>query len=79
MNGILKNYLANLTKEDLNNLALKNEINLSNEELDDTFNFIKDNYERYLNNPHDFDFTKMLERYSDDNKEKITKLISYYL
>ena len=39
--NIVDLYVQNLTKDGVNNIALKNDIKLSNDELDFTYNYIK--------------------------------------
>lgn len=41
MYNLISRYMARLTKEDINNFALKKNANLSPEELDFTYDFIK--------------------------------------
>ncbi len=78
MKFLIENYIRNLTKEDINNFALKNAIYLNNNELDFTYSFIKNNYQKILNNPEAFDYRKYKERYSSANYEKIITLIKKY-
>ncbi len=49
-NYFLKKYIKNLTKNDIYNLALKQNINLNNIELDKIFEYIQNNNQAYFNN-----------------------------
>ena len=44
MYNIIERYIKNLSKEQVNNFALKNNVNLSGLELDFLYVFIKKNY-----------------------------------
>ena len=49
---LIKNYVDKMTIEDVKNFAIKNNIFLSDKELDFTFSFIKRNYEALYANPN---------------------------
>ena len=51
MYNIIERYIKNLSKEQVNNFALKNNVNLSGLELDFLYVFIKKNYKEVLANP----------------------------
>ena len=76
--NLVKNYLENMQIEDLNNLAIKHNINLSENELNFTYSFIKNHYEAVLKNPANFDFREYAEYYSEENFQKINQLIKKY-
>lgn len=78
MKNLIENYIRNLTKEDINNFALKNAIYLDEKELNFTYNFIKNNYQEILNDPNRFDYSKYKEYFSYNNYEKIVSLIKKY-
>ena len=78
MFNIIENYIKNLTKEDVNNFALNNNINLSSNELDFTYNFVKINYQDVLRKNNNFDFSKYQDQFSSDNYYKIEALIKKY-
>ena len=46
---IIINYIKKLTKNDISNYCLKNNIPLSNEELDIIYYYIKNRYNEFLN------------------------------
>ena len=78
MQYIIEGYIQNLTKSDVSNFAVKNGIDLTNDELNFTYNFIKTEYKQVLNNPNGFDFNNYRNRFSNDSFEKIESLIKKY-
>ena len=79
MKKIIESYIINLTRDDINNFSIKNNINLSTSELDFVYFFIKNNYEEILNNPNGFDFNKYKGNFSEESFNKINTLISKYI
>ena len=75
---LLKNYINNLKKEDINAFALNNNITLSNEELDIIYDTIKNDYSNLLNGNHDKVFEKLNNKLSTDNYDKIIDLFFEY-
>lgn len=72
---LIERYINNLTIHDLNNLAISNNILLSNEELSFAFEFIKKNWQTILANHGVFDIDRYKDRFSEENFYKIKKLI----
>lgn len=50
MKGLIKNYIDKLTIDNLNEFAVRNDINLSNSELEYLLNLVKNNFEDILIN-----------------------------
>ena len=75
---LLKNYINNLKKEDINAFALNNNITLSNEELDIIYDTIKNDYSNLLYGNHDKVFEKLKTKVSTDNYDKIIDLFFEY-
>ncbi len=75
---LLKNYINNLKKEDINAFALNNNITLSNEELDIIYDTIKNDYSNLLYGNHDEVFEKLKNKVSTDNYDKIIDLFFEY-
>ena len=75
---LLKNYINNLKKEDINAFALNNNITLSNAELDIIYNTIKNDYSNLLYGNHDKVFEKLKSKVSTDNYDKIIDLFFEY-
>lgn len=75
---MIEGYINKLTKHDVNNFAIKNNINLTSSELDFTYTFIKNNYKEVLNNKNNFNFNKYRSNFSEDSFNKIKILIDKY-
>ena len=67
MNNMIKNYVSKMSKEQVSSFALMHNIILRPEELDFTYNFIKEHYEDILKNSFDLD--------NDYTKNIIQKII----
>jgi len=78
MFNLIKRYMQNLSKEQVNNFALSKEINLTEEELNFTYDFIKKNWEKILGNPSLLHLERYKEKFSEENFVKINKLFSEY-
>ena len=74
---IIKSYINHLTKEDIVNYALKNNIILNNTEIDIIYYNIKNNYNELFNRPLD-----VLNRYknslSTNTYNKLYELYTIY-
>ena len=79
MINIIENYITRLTKEDVNKFAINKNINLSESELDFTYNFIKRNYKNFFSNPNFFDIERYKNNYTKENFSKITKVYQEYM
>lgn len=75
MVNLIAMYINNMSIDDFNDMALNQGIELNDEELDFSYNFIKDNWLDVFNNYDEFDFSKYKDKYTKDNYEKICKLI----
>ena len=78
MFNIVSMYINKLTKDDVNNFALKKGANLSNEELDFTYLFIKKNWKDVLKNPSIFDIDRYKGHYSNENFLKIKQVLNNF-
>ncbi len=78
MFNLIAKYVEKLSKEDVNNFALKKGITLNNDELDFTYTFIKKNYQEMLKNPNLFDIDRYQNKYQGDNFIKIKKVFIEY-
>ena len=79
MMNLIGRYINNLNKEQVNNFLLSKNINLNNDELDFTYDFIKKNWNQVLSNPNLEYFDKYKNKYSLDNFNKLKKLANEYL
>ena len=78
MYNIIERFINNMTIEDINNFALKKGVNLSQNELEFTYNFIKQNYKTILNNPKLLDLERYKNKYTKENFGKISKVFQEY-
>lgn len=78
MFNIIGAYISKLTKEDVNKFAISKGANLSNEELDFTYSFIKKNWKDVLKNPAIFDIERYSKYYQKDNFNKIKQVFNEY-
>lgn len=75
---IIERYINIMNKEDVKKFATKNNINLSEEELEFTFQFVKKNWKTILGNPNSFQFERYKNNYSEENYQKMNRLINEY-
>lgn len=78
MFNIIGAYINKLTKDDVNKFAISKGANLSNEELEFTYSFIKKNWKDVLKNPSIFDIERYSKYYSKDNFIKIKQVFNEY-
>ena len=78
MFNIIERFISKMTKEDIKNFAIKKDINLSEDELNFTFEFVKKNYKNMLTNPKLFNIDRYKNNYSKENFSKITKVYQEY-
>ena len=75
MYTLIERYINNMNIYDLQNLAISKGIDLSQEELDFSFNFIKKNWKNILLSHGSFDIEKYKDNFSSENFIKIKQLI----
>ena len=75
MYTLIERFIENLTIIDLKNMAISKEIDLSDDELKFSFDFIKKNWKNILNNHGIFEIDKYKDKFSPENFIKIKKLI----
>ena len=78
MYNLIKCYMQNLNKEDIYKFANSKNINLSEEELSFTYDFVKRNWENILGNPKLLDLDRYKNKFSEENFVKIKKLFLEY-
>lgn len=78
MYDLIKRYMEKLTKEDISQFALKNDINLNDKELDFTYQFVKKNWETILASPNQLNLERYKNEFQEENFIKIKKLIKIY-
>lgn len=74
---LIKNYINNLKQNDIYNFAIKNNINLTNDEINYLYKLIKNNYQEIIYNDPDNILKDLKQNISEDSFEKIVKL--YYI
>ena len=79
MNNLIETYINKLTKQDILNFAIKNNLKVTDEELNFVYNFIKYNYKTVLNNPNSFNLSNYKNNFSSENYNFINSLISKYI
>lgn len=79
MFNMIERYMNNLKKDDINRFALKNNVNLSEEELNFTYAFVIKNWKMILSNPSSFNLERYKDKFSNENYQKINRLIKEYL
>ena len=70
--------MKHLTISDVDSFAKKKNINLSAEELEFTYTFIKKNYKEIMQNPKLFNIDRYKSKYSSENFDKVKKVFTEY-
>ena len=78
MFNIIERYMNKLTKTDINNFAHKNNIFLSDEELEFTYIFVKKNWQTVIANPSALNLDRYQDKFSEENLIKLKKLFNEY-
>jgi hypothetical protein len=79
MYNIIERYMDKLSISDVNEFAKKNNVFLSNEELNFTYKFVKKNWQIILANPSALNLDRYKDKFSEENMLKIKMLIKKYL
>ena len=78
MKFIIKNYIENLTEEEIENFAIKEGINLLDEEKRIIYIYIKNYWETLLEKDSTFIFEELKEKLQPKTYEKIIELYNKY-
>ncbi len=78
MYNLVKRYMENLSIEQVNDFATKNNVFLSENELNFTYTFVKKNWEMIFRNPNLLHLERYKEQFSPENFQKIQKLFTMY-
>lgn len=78
MFNLISRYIQNLSIEQVNTFALSKNINLSEDELKFTYDFVKKNWEKVIGNPNLLHLERYKEKFSEENFIKINKLFNEY-
>ena len=77
MKQLIKNYVSNLTKEQVADFSKSKNIFLNDNELDFVYTYIKNNYDKLITNPN-IDLSKYKQYLSEENYNKIVNLVNEY-
>lgn len=77
MKQLIKNYVSNLTKEQVADFSKSKNIFLNDNELDFVYTYIKNNYDELITNPN-IDLSKYKQYLSEENYNKIVNLVNEY-
>ena len=78
MLNLIEPFINNMSKDDIIKFAKKNNLNVTNHEIDFVYTFIKNNYQKVLKNPDSFNLALYKNEFSNDNYMFIENLINKY-
>lgn len=78
MLNLIEPFINRMTKEDIIKFAKKNNLNVTEHEINFVYSFIKNNYQTVLKNPDNFNLALYKNEFSNDNYLFIENLISKY-
>lgn len=78
MNALIEKFINNMSLYDIQKFAISNDVFLSNNELSFIYEYVKNNWKEILNKKGIIDIDKYREYFSNDNFDKIKKLINIY-
>ena len=78
MYQIIERYINKMSIDDVLNFANTINVNLSDDELNFTYKFIKKNWNQILFNPSSLNLERYKNVYSEENYNKINILIKEY-
>ncbi len=79
MFNIIERFMNKMTKEDIQNFAIKNNVILSEAELAFTYQFVKKNWKIVLSNPNAFNLERYKDKFSEENYSKMNRLLKEYM
>jgi len=77
MKSLIKNYIDLLTIDKLNEFGLKNNINLTNDQLEYLLNLIQNNWEDILKDENKY-LNMLQDKINPNDLKKIKELVIYY-
>lgn len=78
MKNIIENFVMKMRREDIVTFTKKNNLNVSEHEIDFVYSYIKSNYQHLLSNPNSFDLTLYKNEFSNENYLFLENLINKY-
>lgn len=79
MYNIIERFMSKLSKNQVNDFAIKNNVILSEDELNFTYEFVVKNWSELIGNPGRLDIDKYKNKFSEENFIKVKKLINEYM
>lgn len=79
MNNLIRSYIKNLTEDDVRSWSARKGILLTDEEAKYAFKYIKNNYDKVLNNPENFNIEEHEKKFSKENYQKLKELVKEYI
>lgn len=78
MKNIIETCISKIKREDIINFANKNNLNVSEDEINFVYSFIKNEGVSVLNNPNSFDITLYKNKFSNENYLFLKEYIDKY-
>lgn len=78
MNYFIKEYINNITEDDIQNLAKNEGLTLSDEELKIIYVYLKNYWEILLNGDTDFIFNELKEKLKPETYNKLVEIYNKY-
>ena len=78
MDSLIKQYVNKMTINNINDFAVKHNINLCENELNLLLNIVKNNYQEILNGKDEIVKKKLKENLAEENYQRIIKLYNEY-
>lgn len=78
MYNLIEAFVNKMKREDIINFAHKNNLTITDHEIDFVYSFIKSNYQSVLKNPNSFDLALYKNEFSVDNYHFLENLINKY-
>ena len=78
MYDLISRFIERMNPEDIKNFATKQEIDLSDDEINFIYSFLKKNWQELLGNPNALIMSRYRNQFSPENYEKINSLVNFY-
>ena len=78
MLNLVENFIQSMNKEDIIKFANKNNLTVTDHEIDFVYAFIKNNYKTVLKSPDQFNLALYKNEFSQDNYAFIENLVNKY-
>ncbi len=78
MYDLISRFIEKMTPNDISNFAKEQNIELSEDETNFIYLFLKKNWQELLGNPNSLIMSRYRNNFSDENYNKINNLVNYY-